>query len=96
MSKEQAREFIDRLDRDEDFKKEVTNCKNSEERIQFIKSQGFDFTTDEIKEVTEELSEQDLERISGGIPPGDPRGNPREDCGEGALNTFLWIISGYV
>jgi predicted ribosomally synthesized peptide with nif11-like leader len=50
MSIESAKLFIHRMKTDGEFAEKVTECKDSETRTAFIKSEGFDFTTEEIKE----------------------------------------------
>jgi len=72
MSLESAKLFIERMQTDEDFARGVTACKDSVARKGFIQGKGFDFTMDELSqargdELVEELSEEQVEAISGGI-----------------------------
>ncbi|MEN6462097.1 MAG: Nif11-like leader peptide family natural product precursor [Syntrophomonas sp.] len=66
MSIHSAKKFIERMKTDEDFAKKVIACKDSEERLAFVKMEGFDFTSAEITQKAGELSDEELERVSGG------------------------------
>lgn len=66
MSIHSAKNFIERMKTDEDFAKKVIAFKDSEERLAFVKMEGFDFTSDEINQTAGELSDEELERVSGG------------------------------
>ncbi len=66
MSLESAKAFVEKMNTDEDFRNKVTACKDPESRRAFVKSQGFDFTADDITVVKGELSEEALESIAGG------------------------------
>lgn len=60
MSLESAREFIEKLKSDNDFLNRINACKDSKERMAFAKSEGFEFTGEEIKDLKDELSSDDL------------------------------------
>ena len=66
MSIESAKAYMERLKDDEDFRTSVGEIATSEERMEFAKAQGFDFTNDEIATVKDELSGDDLEQVAGG------------------------------
>jgi predicted ribosomally synthesized peptide with nif11-like leader len=66
MSIESAKSFLERVRNDEDFRKSVGEIVTAEERMEFVKGAGFDFTKEEIKSVQDELSDDELENISGG------------------------------
>ncbi len=66
MSIESAKAFLERVKNDEDFRKELEGQASVEERIEFAKAQGFDFTNDEIREVRECLSDEELKEVAGG------------------------------
>ncbi len=68
MSIESAKAFVERVKNDEDFKKELEGQASAEERMKFAKAQGFDFTTDEIREVRGSLSQEELDAVAGGLP----------------------------
>ncbi len=67
MSIESAKAFFERVENDEDFRKEVEDKTSVEERIKFAKAQGFDFTKDEIPEVTDSLSDEQLDALAAGV-----------------------------
>ena len=66
MSVESAKLFIERMKTDKEFAQKVTDCKDTEARIAFVKAAGFDFTSDEAKKATGELNEEELDALSGG------------------------------
>jgi predicted ribosomally synthesized peptide with nif11-like leader len=44
MSIESAKAFLERVENDEDFRKSVGELGTAEERMEFVKKAGFDFT----------------------------------------------------
>ncbi|MDD2372177.1 MAG: Nif11-like leader peptide family natural product precursor [Syntrophomonadaceae bacterium] len=66
MSIESAKAFVEKIKSDEEFAKKVQGCKDKEERIAFAKQAGFDFTAEEIKEVSSKLSDDELDAVAGG------------------------------
>lgn len=66
MSIESAKAFTEKMKTDSEFAKKVLACKGGTERIEFVKKAGFDFTKEEIKEVTSELSDDELNAVAGG------------------------------
>jgi len=69
MSLESAKAFVEKVKKNEDFRKKVNACKGNEARKAFALKEGFDFTVQEIKEVTSELTElsdDDINRIGAG------------------------------
>ena len=63
---EGARAFFEKVRNDEDFRKSVGEIATAEERMEFVKGAGFDFTKEEIKSVQGELSGDDLGKVAGG------------------------------
>ncbi len=66
MSIESAKAFVERVENDEDFRKELDGQASVEERMKFAKAQGFDFTNDEIRDVAGRLTEEELDAVAGG------------------------------
>ena len=67
MTIESAKAFIERMKNDKEFAKKVKECKDTEERMEFVKAEGFDFTREEIKEVVgDKLTDDDLDSVVGG------------------------------
>ncbi len=62
MSMESAKKFIKRLQTDDDFLQQVKGCKDFEERNKFVKSEGFDFTAEEINRLKDEFTDDDSRR----------------------------------
>ncbi|MDD2582923.1 MAG: Nif11-like leader peptide family natural product precursor [Desulfuromonadaceae bacterium] len=77
MSIESAQTFLERMKTDEEFAKNVTECKDSEARMSYVKEAGFDFTLDEVKTVTNELTDDMLDQVAGGT--GWCGGSPSRD-----------------
>jgi predicted ribosomally synthesized peptide with nif11-like leader len=69
MSIESAKAFLERVKNDEDFRKSVGEIATSEERMEYVKRAGFDFTKDEITNLKDELSDDDLENVAGSVTP---------------------------
>jgi predicted ribosomally synthesized peptide with nif11-like leader len=69
MSIESAKAFLERVRNDEDFRKTVGEIATAEERMEFVKGAGFDFTKEEIKSNLDELSEAD--EVYCRCPSGD-------------------------
>ncbi len=65
MSIESAKAFLERMKNDEDFRKEVGEKSSPEDRMNFIKENGFDFSKEDIEQVKSELSEEELEGAAG-------------------------------
>lgn len=65
MSVESAKSYVERLKTDEDFAKLVGELKSSEERMAFAKSSGFDFSAEDVKEISSELSDDELDGVAG-------------------------------
>lgn len=60
MSLESAKNFVEKMQEDDDFAKSFFTCKSTEEKRDFIKEKGFDFTKEEMEEAMKDLN------ISGG------------------------------
>ncbi len=56
MSIESAKAFLERVENDEDFRKESEEYTSVEERIKSVKAQGYDFTKEEIGTLAGEMS----------------------------------------
>ena len=65
MSIKSANAFLERMKTDEDFRKEVTEIKDSEGRMKFVKSVGFDFTKEESRQFDSKAYEEELEHVVG-------------------------------
>ncbi len=66
MSVKSAQAFIERIQNDEDFRKELEGLDAAEERMKFAKARGFDFTINEIAEEKASLTDSELEDVAGG------------------------------
>ncbi len=72
MSVESAKAFMEKFKSDDAFRAQLENAPSDEARKQIVKDAGFEFTAEEIKQVTPDelhpgkLSEADLEAVAGG------------------------------
>jgi len=72
MSVKSAKEFLEKVKSDDDFRKSLENAASDEARKALVKKKGFDFTKEELKEAAgisggpQKISEEDLEAVAGG------------------------------
>ena len=66
MSIENARDFLAKIAKDDEFRKGLAGCNTRAEQQQFARGAGFEFTGDEVKAAAGELQDTDLDMISGG------------------------------
>ena len=66
MSLDQAKAFIAKMESDDAFRERVKSIGSVAERFEFIKSEGFECSEAEVKEVTGVLSDEDLDNAAGG------------------------------
>ncbi len=67
MSLESAKAFLDRIRNDDDFRNQVGERESPEQRMEFVQSEGFDFTREELDEVQSELGDMELDAVAGGV-----------------------------
>ncbi len=71
MSIESAKAFLERMKTDGEFAESVAKCSDGKARMAFVKNAGFDFTAEEINQVSSSLSDSELDQVAGGlIAPG--------------------------
>ena len=70
MSMQSARDFLTKVEKEEEFRKRLGGCKSGAEQQQFAREAGFEFTSDEIRAATGELQDRHLDLISGGVSCG--------------------------
>ena len=66
MSIENAKAFLEKVKNDEDFRKSVQEIATAEERMEYVKGAGFDFTKEELDAQTHVLSDDELASVAGG------------------------------
>jgi predicted ribosomally synthesized peptide with nif11-like leader len=66
MSMKSAQEFVQKAKSDPEFYKQAVSFKTKEERREWAKAQGYDFTKEELKQASSELSDDELELVAGG------------------------------
>ena len=67
MSAVQARFFIERVHRDDAFRARVMALTDVEERMAFIRAEGFGCTAEEISGLLDRLGDVQLEAVRGGF-----------------------------
>ncbi len=86
MSVESAELFIKRMKADKEFAGKVNAFKSMEEAKQYIASQGFEFTMEDLGKCRQELSDDELDKVAAGEPSGLPHCeigavyDPYQDC----------------
>lgn len=66
MSIESAKAFMERMKTDEDFRKEITDCKDADTRMKLVEENGFNFSKEELNSSNDELNEDELAAVAGG------------------------------
>jgi len=66
VSIEQAKAFFEKMKTDEAFHNRVIAIEDAKARVAFINNEGFTCTLFEIKDVSGELSDEDLDYAAGG------------------------------
>lgn len=66
MSIEHAREFIKRAKSEPELWKQAASFKTKEERRQWAKGLGYDFTGEELEQASAELTDEELDLVAGG------------------------------
>ncbi|MCL6612919.1 MAG: Nif11-like leader peptide family natural product precursor [Peptococcaceae bacterium] len=66
MSIEKAREFIKRVKNEPDLLRQAACFQTREERRRWARGLGYDFTGEELEQATAELTDEELELVSGG------------------------------
>jgi len=73
MAIESAKAFIERMRTDASFRESIRKAKDKKERWMLINEAGFNFTKEEFEqakaELAGQLSEEELELVSGGTIP---------------------------
>ena len=67
MSIEQALAFMEKVKNDEDLAKRLSEASDSESKLEIARQEGFEFDLEEAKKAKEELLDDELETIAGGI-----------------------------
>jgi predicted ribosomally synthesized peptide with nif11-like leader len=80
MSKKSAKDFIDRVEKDQAFRSELLKAKSNEERQKMVTRNKFSFTEKEYKEAYQEkyhtpVNEEELRKVVGGTARGGKTSN---------------------
>ena len=72
MSMEQAKLFIERMVKDEAFRNKIMGVDDVAERMQLVKTEGYDCASEEIETMFQELRDAEVvDGVSGGCEPTD-------------------------
>ena len=66
MSMEQAKLFIERMMKDEEFRTRIMAVDDVAERMKIVNAEGYDCTSEEIKTMSEDISDNSVVGIAGG------------------------------
>lgn len=83
MSIVSAREFLEKVKTDEEFRNKIGSIESKEERVKFIEGEGYDFTEEEFNQVQKELSPDVLDEAAGGAHCGFTH---ESECGKGSYH----------
>ena len=67
MSIESANAFIERMKNDEEFAKKIMAETTAESRMELARGEGFYFTAEEIGQSSDELMDEELDAVVGGV-----------------------------
>lgn len=67
MGLKDAKLFIEKMKSDGVFRSKIMEVEDIHARMLRIKELGYDCTLEEIREISERLSEDDLDEVAGGI-----------------------------
>lgn len=68
MSIESAKQFLEKMKNEEEFRKEMGNLKSPEEIIEKANAHGFQFTKDQLENAKGDvLEDSDLDAVAGGF-----------------------------
>lgn len=84
MSIESAKAFKAKFLEDKEFQKAFLALATVEKRQAFLLSEGFDFTAEELAQVRQEITEDELAAVSGG-----------KCCGHSCENEYVCGRGGY-
>ena len=72
MSKESAQAFAEKMKVDSEFARTVSECGTLDDVQALIRESGFDFTREELDSLGGELTDDELDQVSGGkIKPSE-------------------------
>lgn len=80
MSKESAHAFIERMKADSEFATKIREFQKMDDVKSFIKHAGFEFTQEEMDGFCGELTDDDLDQVSGGKGSSCPGAGTPCDC----------------
>ncbi len=66
MSVESAKSFVERIKTDSAFKQQLANAPDNEARRKIVSEAGYNFTKEDILQLPNELTDEELNRVSGG------------------------------
>ncbi len=66
MSQEKAKACIEKLKTDEAFRTKVMAVEEMAGRVKLINAEGFDCTAEELKAVSQQLGDDELDAVAGG------------------------------
>ena len=71
MSEEQLKAFWEAIQADPSLQEKLRAATDADSIVRIAKEAGFEITADEIKEAQSELSDEQLDRVAGGVCSGE-------------------------
>lgn len=71
MSIESAKTFIERMNTDEEFAKKIVEATTAESRMELMHGEGYSATAEEIGQAIGELTDDELDLVTGGFDWGE-------------------------
>ncbi len=65
MSLESAKSFMERVKNDAAFKQRLADAADSDARAKIVEDEGYHFTREEVMQLPEELTDEQLDQVSG-------------------------------
>ena len=66
MSQEAAKVLIEKMKTNKEFRDKILSVEDPNERMNIIKQEGLEVTKEEIRQQSQQLSDQDLDNVAGG------------------------------
>ncbi|MFO8031569.1 MAG: Nif11-like leader peptide family RiPP precursor [Desulfohalobiaceae bacterium] len=66
MSIEQAQAFIEKVKKDEELQKRLSEAQNTESKLEIARQEGFEFDLKEAKKAKDQITDDELYKVAGG------------------------------
>lgn len=84
MAEEATQAFVGRMKSDAAFRDRVMGAKDTTERLEIIRAEGFECTEDDIAALARRLEDDEVTHVVGGLNAAGPCMSPIQGLPEGA------------